>query len=451
MRGCLTENRPGDYQLMAAVNAVHTYAASVSDTDWGQIATLYGQLYPLAPTPIVALNRAVAIAKLDGPAVGLAALEPLALTTYTPWHASRADLLRRLDRRDEARAAYDAAIARHGQRRRTRLARGQTRRAVRVLSIDPERAGETVTCQVLHPACPEQPVPGPLARDDCRAYYHDISRVFRRRVAERRPDVASRTQEAVMGNQDFGRQFARLGEEQWGQHRRGWEGFNAARADRGAAERASTAGATGRSAAVAGGALRARAGARARGPGPARRRTLRDPRRAARGADERLPADQPDLRAQRGRVEAQPRLGLPDPPAARGRGAHHRRRAERAAHLPADGGGPSGTSTRNAGELAAVWAPFGQVQQRRVQQLRVPERRGTDYGSLKPEIGQVMSAVWQIITTGSGRQRREAVEVLVETRRKLYGLLADGDGRRRARPDATRGDEERRLRRCRRG
>ena len=60
---------------------------------------------------MVALNRAVAIAELDGAAVGLAVLEPLALTTYTPWHASRADLLRRLDRRDEARAAYDAAIA----------------------------------------------------------------------------------------------------------------------------------------------------------------------------------------------------------------------------------------------------------------------------------------------------------------------------------------------------
>ena len=111
VRWCLSENRPDHYQLMAAVNAVHTDAASVSETDWGQIATLYGQLYAVSPTPIVALNRAVAIAELDGPAVGLAALEPLALTTYTPWHASRADLLRRLDRRDEARAAYDAAIA----------------------------------------------------------------------------------------------------------------------------------------------------------------------------------------------------------------------------------------------------------------------------------------------------------------------------------------------------
>ena len=111
VRECLALNRPGHYQLMAAVNAVHTDATSTEETDWSQIATLYGQLYVVSPTPVVALNRAVAVAELDGPAVGLAVLEPLALTTYTPWHASRADLLRRLDRRDEARAAYDAAIA----------------------------------------------------------------------------------------------------------------------------------------------------------------------------------------------------------------------------------------------------------------------------------------------------------------------------------------------------
>jgi RNA polymerase sigma-70 factor, ECF subfamily len=111
VRECLARNRPGHYQLMAAINAVHTDAATAAETDWAQIATLYDQLYAVHPTPIVALNRAVAVAELDGPAVGLARLEPLALTSYTPWHAARADLLRRLDRREEARAAYDAAIA----------------------------------------------------------------------------------------------------------------------------------------------------------------------------------------------------------------------------------------------------------------------------------------------------------------------------------------------------
>ncbi|MGI8646243.1 MAG: RNA polymerase sigma factor, partial [Nocardioides sp.] len=114
VRACLARNRPGHYQLMAAVNAVHTDAATAAETDWGQIATLYNQLYAVAPTPVIALNRAIAVAELDGPAVGLALLEPLALTAYHPWHAARADLLRRLDRIDEARAAYDAAIAASG-------------------------------------------------------------------------------------------------------------------------------------------------------------------------------------------------------------------------------------------------------------------------------------------------------------------------------------------------
>ena len=114
VRDCLARNRPGHYQLMAAVNAVHTDAAAAVETDWAQIATLYNQLYAVLPTPVIALNRAIAVAELDGPAVGLALLEPLELTTYHPWHAARADLLRRLDRTEEARAAYDAAIATTG-------------------------------------------------------------------------------------------------------------------------------------------------------------------------------------------------------------------------------------------------------------------------------------------------------------------------------------------------
>ncbi|GAA4373211.1 RNA polymerase sigma factor [Nocardioides caricicola] len=111
VRECLARNRPGQYQLLAAVNAVHTDAPAAGDTDWSQIAALYGQLYAIAPTPIVALNRAVAVAELDGPEVALAEVDRLQLTTYHAWHATRADLLRRLGRSAEARAAYDAAIS----------------------------------------------------------------------------------------------------------------------------------------------------------------------------------------------------------------------------------------------------------------------------------------------------------------------------------------------------
>ena len=116
VRECLDRARrtgrpPGRYQLLAAINAVHTDAPSWADTDWRQIAALYDQLAAVDPGPVVALNRAVAVAELDGPAVGLAVVDRLALTGYHAWHATRADLLRRLGRSAEARAAYDAAIA----------------------------------------------------------------------------------------------------------------------------------------------------------------------------------------------------------------------------------------------------------------------------------------------------------------------------------------------------
>ncbi len=111
VRECLAVNRPGVYQLQAAVNAVHSTARSTEDTDWSQIAALYGQLLAIAPSPVVALNRAVAIAELDGPGVGLAEVERLDLAGYHAWEATRADLLRRLGRADDARAAYDAALA----------------------------------------------------------------------------------------------------------------------------------------------------------------------------------------------------------------------------------------------------------------------------------------------------------------------------------------------------
>ena len=111
VRECLQIGRPGHYQLLAAINAVHTDAPGPADTDWGQIAALYAQLYAVTPSPIVALNRAVAVAELDGPAVALAEVDRLPLDNYHPWHATRADLLRRMGRSAEARAAYDAALA----------------------------------------------------------------------------------------------------------------------------------------------------------------------------------------------------------------------------------------------------------------------------------------------------------------------------------------------------
>jgi RNA polymerase sigma-70 factor (ECF subfamily) len=104
---------PGRYQILAAINAVHTSARTVRDTDWSQVVALYDQLSRLDPSPIVALNRAVALAELDGPEVGLATVDRLdgELARYHAYHATRADLLRRLGRPREAREAYDEAIA----------------------------------------------------------------------------------------------------------------------------------------------------------------------------------------------------------------------------------------------------------------------------------------------------------------------------------------------------
>jgi RNA polymerase sigma-70 factor (ECF subfamily) len=112
-RRLATREPPGRYQLLAAINAVHTSARDVRDTDWSQVVALYDQLVRLDPSPIVALNRAVAIAELDGPAVALALVDRLAgaLDGYHAYHATRADLLRRLNRSQEARTAFDAAIA----------------------------------------------------------------------------------------------------------------------------------------------------------------------------------------------------------------------------------------------------------------------------------------------------------------------------------------------------
>jgi RNA polymerase sigma-70 factor (ECF subfamily) len=111
VRRCLRNGRPGPYQLQAAVNAVHSDAATAAATDWKQIVRLYDQLLALAPSPIVALNRAVAVAEVDGPAAALALVDALDLGGYRVLHGVRADLLRRLGRGAEAARAYDAAIA----------------------------------------------------------------------------------------------------------------------------------------------------------------------------------------------------------------------------------------------------------------------------------------------------------------------------------------------------
>ncbi len=110
VRACLRRNHPGPYQIQAAINAVHSDAATAADTDWSQILRLYDQLHALTPTPVVALNRAVAVAELDGPAAALAQIDALDLDAYQPFHATRAELLARLDRPDQAAAASARAL-----------------------------------------------------------------------------------------------------------------------------------------------------------------------------------------------------------------------------------------------------------------------------------------------------------------------------------------------------
>jgi RNA polymerase sigma-70 factor (ECF subfamily) len=103
---------PGRYQILVAISAVHTSARDVRATDWSQVVALYNQLVRLDPSPVIALNRAIALAELDGPEVALAAVDRLehGLAGYHAYHATRADLLRRLGRSQQSRAAYDKAI-----------------------------------------------------------------------------------------------------------------------------------------------------------------------------------------------------------------------------------------------------------------------------------------------------------------------------------------------------
>ncbi|MFE7954584.1 RNA polymerase sigma factor [Streptomyces sp. NPDC057413] len=130
VRRCLRRGRPGPYQIQAAINAVHSDAPTAHDTDWAQILQLYDHLLALAPSPVVALNRAVAVAETEGPGPALALVDALDLDGYHVLHAVRAELLRRLGRTVEAVEAYDRALAldpgpaerRHLERRRRELA-----------------------------------------------------------------------------------------------------------------------------------------------------------------------------------------------------------------------------------------------------------------------------------------------------------------------------------------
>jgi RNA polymerase sigma-70 factor, ECF subfamily len=109
---CLALDRPGPYQLQAAINAVHSDARSAEHTDWTQILALYDRLIAMSPSPVIALNRAVAVAEVQGPGPALALVEELDLDRYHLFHAVRADLLRRMGRDADAATAYQAALAR---------------------------------------------------------------------------------------------------------------------------------------------------------------------------------------------------------------------------------------------------------------------------------------------------------------------------------------------------
>jgi RNA polymerase sigma-70 factor (ECF subfamily) len=139
VRRCLRRNRPGPYQLQAAVNAVHSDAATAADTDWPQILALYDQLLVHTPTPVVALHRAVAVAEVHGPALALAVVDGLdGLERHHLFHAVRADLLRRLGRDAAAVAAYEAAIPLAGSDAERRF----LRRAADTVSGSGERDDE---------------------------------------------------------------------------------------------------------------------------------------------------------------------------------------------------------------------------------------------------------------------------------------------------------------------
>jgi RNA polymerase sigma-70 factor, ECF subfamily len=125
VRQCLRRGQPGPYQIQAAINAVHSDAPDATATDWAQIVALYDQLLTVAPSPVVALHRAVAVAELHGPAAGLALIDELDLPGYYLFHAIRGQLLRQLGRTEEAAAAYQDALDRAGNAAERAFLRGR--------------------------------------------------------------------------------------------------------------------------------------------------------------------------------------------------------------------------------------------------------------------------------------------------------------------------------------
>jgi RNA polymerase sigma-70 factor (ECF subfamily) len=125
VRRLLRRGEPGSFQIQAAINAVHSDAVRAEETDWRQILALYDQLLAFSSTPIVRMNRAIAVAETAGADAALRELEQLPLENYQPFHATRADLLRRLGRHEEAREEYRAALAITGNEQERRFLRGR--------------------------------------------------------------------------------------------------------------------------------------------------------------------------------------------------------------------------------------------------------------------------------------------------------------------------------------
>ena len=139
VKRCLARNHPGPYQLQAAINAVHSDALTVADTEWRQILALYDQLLTFTPTTVVALHRAVAVAEIHGPRRALEIIDGLGLQEYYLYHAIRADLLRRLDQLDDATTAYRAAMDRTDNAAEIRFLRR------RITAMRPRSAPHTQT------------------------------------------------------------------------------------------------------------------------------------------------------------------------------------------------------------------------------------------------------------------------------------------------------------------
>ena len=158
LRRCLRRNQPGSYQLQAAINAVHADAQTVQETDWAQIVALYDRLLTIAPTPVVALNRAIAVGEVEGAATALDLVDTLELDNYYAFHATRADLLQRLGRQREAADAYERAASmaptdaerqflQLGGRARTALGNSARSRPMMALVLISQSCNECQACR----------------------------------------------------------------------------------------------------------------------------------------------------------------------------------------------------------------------------------------------------------------------------------------------------------------